>query len=180
MQKNQNRTRYAGAFWGKITFFWRKDNKVPCIIDVIWEKFNFLGISVVKTQCVIGQKSPNSAQYAVTFWGNTHFFGRKVNKVPCIIVEIWGKLSFWEFFLKKYTGLVGYKVKILLDMMAHYAEKITLFGRKIKKMPCIIGTIWEKINFLGVFCVKNNWLLGKKVKIVLHMQAHFEEGSLFY
>ena len=45
------------------------------------------------------------------------------------------------FFLKKYTGLVGYKIKILLDMMAHYAEKITLFGRKIKKMPCIIGTI---------------------------------------
>ena len=35
IQKNQNRTRYAGAFLGKITFFWRKDNKVPCIIDVI-------------------------------------------------------------------------------------------------------------------------------------------------
>ena len=97
-QKSQNRARYAGAFWGKITFFWRKDNKVPCIIDVIWGKFNFLGISVVKTHCVIGQKSPNSAQYAVTFWRNSHFFGRKVNKVPCIIFEIWGKLSFWDFF----------------------------------------------------------------------------------
>ena len=76
-QKNQNRARYAGAFWGKIIFFRRKDNKVQGIIDVIWGKFNFLGISVVKTHCVIGQKSPNSAQYAGTFWGNTHFFWEK-------------------------------------------------------------------------------------------------------
>ena len=28
---------------------------------------------------------------------------------------------------------------------------------------------------MGAFCVKNNGLLGKKVKIVLHMQAHFKE-----
>ena len=76
-QKDQNRSRYAGAFWGKITFSWRKDNKVHCIIDAIWWKFNFLEISVVKTHCVIEQKSQNSAQYAGAFWGNNLFFWEK-------------------------------------------------------------------------------------------------------
>ena len=82
--------------------------------------------------------------------------------MPCIIVEIWGKLIILGIFPIKYTGLLGYKVKILLDMMAHFAEKITLFGRKVNKMPCIIGTIWEKMNFLGVFGVKTQWIIGQK------------------
>ena len=106
-QQNQNRARYAGAFWGKITFFRRKDNKVPCILDAIWGKFNFLGISVVKTHCVIGQKSQNSAQYAGTFLGNNHFFGRKVNKVPCIIVEIRVKIIFLGIFAIKIYWIIG-------------------------------------------------------------------------
>ena len=76
-QKNQNRAQYAGAFCGKITFFRIKDNKMPCIIDAIWGKINFLGISVVKTHCVIGQKSQNNAQYAGAFWGNNHIFWKK-------------------------------------------------------------------------------------------------------
>ena len=53
---------------------------MPCIIDAIWGKINFLGISVVKTHCVLGQKSQNSAQYAGTFGGNNHFVWEKSQK----------------------------------------------------------------------------------------------------
>ena len=52
-QKSQNSARYAGAFWGKITFFERKANKVPCILGAIWGKINFLGVFGVKPQCII-------------------------------------------------------------------------------------------------------------------------------
>ena len=34
-QKSQNRAQYAGAFWGKITFFGSKVKKVPCIKGAI-------------------------------------------------------------------------------------------------------------------------------------------------
>ena len=63
-------------------------------------------------------------------------FGRKVNKVPCIIVEIRVKIIFLGIFAIKYTGLLGYKVKIMPDMLAHFEEKIT-FGRKFNKCPVI-------------------------------------------
>ena len=76
-QKSQNSARYAGAFWGKITFFGRKVNKVPSILGAIWGKMNFLGIFCVKTQWIIGQKSQNSAWYAGAFWGINHFFWEK-------------------------------------------------------------------------------------------------------
>ena len=136
-QKNQNRARYTGAFWGKITFFWRKNNKVHCIIDAILGKFNFLGISAVKTHYVIGQKSQIVLNMQVHFEEIIIIFGRKVNKVSCIIVKIRVKIILLGIFTIKYTGLLGYKVKILLDMLAHFAEKITLFGRKVNKYPVI-------------------------------------------
>ena len=41
-------------------------------------------------------------------------------------------------------------------MQAHFEEKITFFGRKVKKVPCIIFTISGKMNFLGIFGVKHN------------------------
>ena len=59
-------------------------------------------------------------------------------------------------------------------MQAHFEEKITFFGRKVKKVPCIIGTIRVKMNFLGIFGAKHNELLGKIVKIMLDMQTHFD------
>ena len=124
-QKNQNRARYAGAFWGKITFFRIKDNKVPCIIEAIWGKFNFLGISVVKTHCVIWQKSQNSVQYADAFWVNNHFFGRKVNKVPCIIVEIRVQIIFLGIFVIKIYWIFKYCSICwrILRKKSHYLEK---------------------------------------------------------
>ena len=66
-QKSQNCVRFAGAFWGKITFFGRKADKVPCSIDTIWGKINVLGIYGVKTQWIIGPKSQNGVRYAGTF-----------------------------------------------------------------------------------------------------------------
>ena len=57
-------------FEEKMTFFWRKvnkANKVPCSIGAICGKINFLGIFVVKTHWVIGQKSQNSARNAGAF-----------------------------------------------------------------------------------------------------------------
>ena len=37
----------------------------------------------------------------------------------------------------------------------------------------------RKINFVLMFGVKIQWIMGKKVKIVLDMQAHFEENHFF-
>ena len=90
-------------------FFGRKVNKVPCIICAIWEKINFFGIYVVKTHRIIGQKSQNSARYAGAFWGEKSLFGRKVNKVPCIIATIWGKINFLGVFGVKTQWIIGQK-----------------------------------------------------------------------
>ena len=84
-QKSQNSARYAGAFWGKITFLGRKVNKVPCILGAIWGKINFLGIFGVKTHWIIGQKSQNSAWYASAFWGKKSLFlGKK--SIKCTVL----------------------------------------------------------------------------------------------
>ena len=88
-------------------FFGRKVNKVPCIIGAIWGKINFLGIFGVKIHWIIGQKSQNSAQYAGAFRGNNIFFGKKVNKVPCNIVEIWGKIIFLGIIAIKIHWIIG-------------------------------------------------------------------------
>ena len=66
---------------------------------------------------------------------------------------------------------MGKKVKIVLDMHAHFEEKFNFFGINVDKWPCIIIAIWGKMNFLGIFGEKHYGLLGKKVKIVLDMQA---------
>ena len=71
-------------------------------------------------------------------------FGRKVNKVSCIIVKIRVKIILLGIFTIKYTGLLGYKVKIMLDMLAHFGEKITLFRRKVNKCPIILAQFEEK------------------------------------
>ena len=125
-QKSQNSARYAGAFWGKITFFGRKINKVPCIIVAIWGKFNFFWIFGVKTHWIIRQKSQNSARYAGAFWGKNHFFGRKVNKVPCIIVAIYGKINF--------LGIFGVKT--------HW-----MIGQKSQNSAWLAGAFWGKNHF---------------------------------
>ena len=119
-QKSRNRARYAGAFWGKITFFGRKVNKVPCIIVAIWGKNNLLGIFGVKTQWIIGQKSQNGARYVSAFWGKNQFFGRKVNKVPCIIDTIWGKKSYiFEIFTNYHSMMViFFKVKMMMMIIS--------------------------------------------------------------
>ena len=57
---------------------------------------------------------------------------------------------------------MGKKVKIVLDMQAHFEEKITFFGRKVNKVPCIMGEIWGKINLLGIFGVETHWIIGQK------------------
>ena len=100
-QKSQNRGRYADEFWEKITLFVRKVNKVPCILGAIWGKINFLGIFGVKKHWIIGQKSQNSARYAVAFWVKNHFFWEKVNKVPCIIGAMYCCRNTLDYWAKK-------------------------------------------------------------------------------
>ena len=135
-QKSQNRARYAGAFWGKITFFGRKVNKVPCIIVAIWGKINFLGIFGVKTHWIIGQKSQNSARYAGAFWGKNHFFGRKVNKVPCIIGTLWGKKTYiFEIFTNYHSMMVIFFRDTLCDQK--YYKKLCL------RESININSIWD-------------------------------------
>ena len=43
------------------------------------------------------------------------------------------KSTFWEFLVLKQTGLLGKKVKKVLDIQADFEEKITFFVRKVNK-----------------------------------------------
>ena len=68
--KTQNSARYADMhahFEEKKTFFGRKVNIVPCYIDTICGKMNFLRIFGVKTELIIGQKNQNRTRYAGAF-----------------------------------------------------------------------------------------------------------------
>ena len=120
-------------FEEKHNFFGRKVNKVPCIIVAIWGKINFLGIFGVKTNWIIRQKrqnsaryacerqnSQNSARYAGAFWGKNQFFGRKVNKVPCIIGTICGKKSYIFEIFTNYNSMmvIFFKVKMMMMMIS--------------------------------------------------------------
>ena len=90
------------------------------------------------------------------------FFGRKIKKVPCIICAIWGKMNFLEIFGVKTPWIIGQKSQNELYIYAHFEEKITFFGRKVNKVPCIIVAIWGKNNFLGIFGVKTHRIIGQK------------------
>ena len=85
----------------------------------------------------------------MVFWTNFAFFGRKVKKVPCIIGAISRKSTFWEFLVLKQTGLLGKKVKKVLDIQAHFEEKITFFVRKVNKLQGIQPFF---NGFLDKFC----------------------------
>ena len=43
--------------------------------------------------------------------------------------------------MQKHNGLLGKKVKIVLDIQVHFEEKITFLARKVNKVPCFIGAI---------------------------------------
>ena len=132
---------------------------MPCIICAIWEKINFFGIYVVKAQWIIGQKSKNSARYAGAFWGEKSLFGRKVNKVLCIIATIWGKINF--------LGVFGVKTQWIILQKSQNSARYA-------------GVFWgKKLFFLEFLLYKQTGLLGKKVKIVLDMQAHLRKKSPF-
>ena len=79
----------------------------------------------------------------------------------------------------KHTGLLGKKVKIVLDMLAHFEEKIIFFGRKVNKVPCIIVTILMKMNFLGIFGVKTQYINWQKSQNRARYAGCFEKKSLF-
>ena len=50
-------------------------------------------------------------------------------------------MNFLEIFGVKTQWIIGQKSQNELDMHAHFEEKITFFGRKVNKVPCIIGAI---------------------------------------
>ena len=79
----------------------------------------------------------------------------------------------------KHTGLLGKKVNIVLDMQPHFEKKITFLGKKSIKCPVLYAQFEEKLNFLEFLLYKHTGLLGKKVKIVLDMQAHLRKKSPF-
>ena len=91
-----------------------------------------------------------------------HFFREKSHKVPCIIAASWGEISFFGNFCSKTTMVMAKKVKLVLDMQAHFEEKITFFDRKVNKVICSIVAILGKSNFLGIFCVKTHWIIRQK------------------
>ena len=117
-------------FEEKITFFGSTVNKVPCIIRAIWGKINFLEIFGVKTHWIIGQNSQNCARYAGAFWRKNHFFGRKVNKVPCIIGAIWGKIN----FLGRFPSKCAYEIEHFFRFFWKYRlppwESISLISQR--------------------------------------------------
>ena len=94
-----------------------------------------MGIFGVKTRWIIGQKSQNGARYAGAFWGKDHFFGWKVNKVPCIIVSIWGKINFLGIFGVKTHWIIGQKSQNSARYAGAFWEKILFSGEKWIKCP---------------------------------------------
>ena len=48
-------------------------------------------------------------------------------KCPVLYPQFEEKFTFFEFLLYKHTGLLGKKVKIVLDMLAHFEEKNQFF-----------------------------------------------------
>ena len=87
---------------------------------IIWEKHS-----------TIGQKSQNSAR----------LFSKKVNKVPCIISAIWGKILanlrknwlFGNFWCKNTLDYRSKKSKIMLDIMGAFWGKAYAPPPKKKK-----------------------------------------------
>ena len=51
------------------------------------------------------------------------------------------KFTFWEFLVLKHIGLLGKKVKIVLDMQAHFQEKIRFFKRFSENLILPINNI---------------------------------------
>ena len=100
--------------------------------------------------------------------------GKKPIKCPVLYLQFVEKLTFWKFLLEKHTGLLGKKVKIVHDMQAHFEEKITFFGRKVNKVPK--GAIWGKINFLRIFGVRTNWIIGQISGAFLRKKSLFLGG----
>ena len=115
------------------------DKKVKIVLDMqahFEEKITFFVRKVNKFQKTT---VPREIQpfFLMVFWTNFAFFGRKVKKVPCIIGAISRKSTFWEFLVLKQTGLLGNKVKKVLDIQRHFEEKITFFVRKVNKLQGI-------------------------------------------
>ena len=71
------------------------------------------------TQCVFTPKIPKKVNFSLNCAYNTgHFIGSFPDNLRC----------FFKF-----------------------KKKITFFESKVNKVPCIIGAIWGKIKFLGIF-----------------------------
>ena len=85
-QKSQNSARYAGAFWRKNHFFWKKSQKSALYYRHYLRKNELLGNFWCKTQWIIGQNSKNHARYADAFWGLYYS------------VAIFGKMNFLGIF----------------------------------------------------------------------------------
>ena len=84
----------------------------------------------VKTQWIIGQKCQNSARYAGAFWEKITFFGRKVNKVPCILGAFWGKNNFLRIFGVKTHWIIGQKSQNSARYAGAFWEKKHFFWKK--------------------------------------------------
>ena len=167
-------------FEEKITFFGRKVNKVPSIIVAIWGKINFLGVFGVKHTGLFCKKVKIVLDMQAHFEEKIKFFGRKVNKVPCIIFAIWGKINFLGIFGVKTQWIIGQKSQSSARYAGAFWEKITFFGRKVNKVPCILGAIWRNINFLVIFGVKKHWIIGQKSQNSARYAGAFWEKFTFF
>ena len=78
--------------------------------------------------------------------------------------------------IQKMPDFIGFSE----HMQAHFEKKFTFFGRKLNKVPCIIGSIWGKINFLGIFCVKPQWIIGQKSQNRARYADEFWEKFTFF
>ena len=106
------------------------------------------------------------------------FLGDKSIKCPGILVSIWGKINFLEIFGVKTHWLIGQKSQNSAQYAGAFSGKNYFFGRKVK-VPCIIGTIWGKMNFLGIFDVKTKLIIGQKSQNGARYAGAFGRKSLF-
>ena len=88
------------------------------------------------------------------FWRKFHFFWKSQKIALYCRHNLRINELFGNFWCKNTIGYWAKKSKSC-SICRRFMRKITFFGIKVNKVPCIIVAIWGKINFLGIFGVKN-------------------------
>ena len=108
------------------------------------------------------------------------FLREKSIKCPVLQAQFEGKLTFWDFWCKNTMDYWAKKLKSCSICRRILREKSLFLGETSIKCPVLQVEFQEKLTFWEFLLEKHTGLFGKIVKIVLDMQAYFEEKNDFF